>query len=330
MTSLLDRYVEAIRRRLPRRERDDIAAELRANLLSQIEGEEAERGRPLAEDDVAAILQRYGAPEVVAARYGGRDHLIGPTAYPHYVASLKITLWISLLLAGLWIVGAAALADGPADVARAAGGALLIVGATVVLVTAMFAWFERVKGLVPPDTSWDPRALRPLRPPAALPESVPRRASAVSMAMTLFWLLWWVDVLPINRWLFDGRVPFAPAPVWDALTPLIVGLMAFGMVVNAMAIARPRWIHLHEAGHVLVGLGMLVVLLRALAAPELIVTTAASGGLVALKGLAHAGLTVVLAILAVITVLSVMFEIHRLVVRARRRGEETLAADWQA
>jgi hypothetical protein len=39
--ALLDRYLQAVRKRLPRSQRDDIVAELRDILLSQIEAEEA-------------------------------------------------------------------------------------------------------------------------------------------------------------------------------------------------------------------------------------------------------------------------------------------------
>jgi hypothetical protein len=56
---LVERYVEAVREHLPRRERNDIAAELRDTLLSQIEEAVAEQGRRLSDDEIAAILIRY-------------------------------------------------------------------------------------------------------------------------------------------------------------------------------------------------------------------------------------------------------------------------------
>ena len=57
--------------RVSRNERDDIAAELRDILESQIEAEEAGRGRPLTEEEVAAILKKYrisrsGSPQATA------------------------------------------------------------------------------------------------------------------------------------------------------------------------------------------------------------------------------------------------------------------------
>jgi len=44
---LLDRYLQAVRKHLPWKRQDDIIAELRANLESQLEEKEAELGRSL-------------------------------------------------------------------------------------------------------------------------------------------------------------------------------------------------------------------------------------------------------------------------------------------
>ena len=44
---LLDRYLQAVKKYLPARRQDDIIAELRANMESQIEDKESELGRPL-------------------------------------------------------------------------------------------------------------------------------------------------------------------------------------------------------------------------------------------------------------------------------------------
>ena len=49
---------------------------------SQIEAEEALRGRSLADAEAAAMLKRFGRPIRVAADYGASDYLIGPTLFP--------------------------------------------------------------------------------------------------------------------------------------------------------------------------------------------------------------------------------------------------------
>ena len=105
--ALIDRYMRAVRARLPRKDREDITAELRDILQSQIEAEEAQRGRPLAEEEVAAILKKYGSPERVAAGYGAREHLIGPAVFSHYVVTVKVVLWILVPPLMLWAAATA-------------------------------------------------------------------------------------------------------------------------------------------------------------------------------------------------------------------------------
>ena len=64
--NLLDRYLQAVRFFLPRRQQDDIVRELSENLLSQMEDRAEALGRPLTEDEQADILRRHGHPMLVA------------------------------------------------------------------------------------------------------------------------------------------------------------------------------------------------------------------------------------------------------------------------
>jgi hypothetical protein len=113
---LIDRYLQAVRRYLPRGQRDDIVKELSANLLSQMEDKEAELGRPLTEAEQQAVLEQQGHPMIVAGRYRG-DHrslvfgrqLIGPALFPFYARALWWTLGIA---AGVCAAAAIALAGG--------------------------------------------------------------------------------------------------------------------------------------------------------------------------------------------------------------------------
>ena len=62
MSSLLDRYVYAVERHLPRQQRQDIGEELRETIQSRIDEETAARGRDLTEAEQAAILKSIGRP----------------------------------------------------------------------------------------------------------------------------------------------------------------------------------------------------------------------------------------------------------------------------
>jgi len=65
---LLDRYLQAIKKHLPWQRQDDLIAELRANLESQLEDKEAELGRPLTAAEVEAWLKHMGSPMQAATR----------------------------------------------------------------------------------------------------------------------------------------------------------------------------------------------------------------------------------------------------------------------
>src|ERR1700724_2821832 len=105
---LLDRYLQAIEFWLPKRQRQDIIAELSEDLRSQIEEKETELGRKLEDGEGEAILKRWGSPLAVASRYRPQQYLIGPTLFPIYRFVLAVSLigcvvprfliWLPLLL----------------------------------------------------------------------------------------------------------------------------------------------------------------------------------------------------------------------------------------
>ena len=92
---MIETYLDAVAAQLPRDTRDDIIAELRDTLLSQIEEREAALGRPLDDDEREAVLRAMGHPLVVGARYrDGPQMLIGPELFPYWLFSVKIGLAI--------------------------------------------------------------------------------------------------------------------------------------------------------------------------------------------------------------------------------------------
>jgi len=98
---LVERYLAAIERGLPSAQAADIKAELRDVLLSRIEEQEERLGRPLAREELEALLVEFGHPLVVSARYRKIQHLIGPKVFPFWWAGLKTTLSI---VAGVYLV----------------------------------------------------------------------------------------------------------------------------------------------------------------------------------------------------------------------------------
>jgi hypothetical protein len=98
---LLDSYLKAVRRYLPRAQRNDIVAELSVDLRSQIEAREGELGRPLRDAEQMVIFKEYGDPMIVARRYRQNDRslnigweLIGPELFPMFLIMLGLNLTI--------------------------------------------------------------------------------------------------------------------------------------------------------------------------------------------------------------------------------------------
>src|SRR5215471_9440096 len=89
---LLERYLQAVKKYLPLKRQDDIIAELRANMESQIEDRESELNRPLTQGEFDDLLRKMGHPMVVASRYQPQQYLIGPTLFPMYLYVLRIAL----------------------------------------------------------------------------------------------------------------------------------------------------------------------------------------------------------------------------------------------
>ena len=97
---LVDRYVHQVGRRLPKRLRDDVKVELRSLLLDTLEertglasGESA-----FSEDDQVAVLEEFGPPAQMAAKYQPRPrHIIGPKVYNVYLIVVAAVIGAGLL-----------------------------------------------------------------------------------------------------------------------------------------------------------------------------------------------------------------------------------------
>jgi len=154
---MIDRYLEAVAAQLPVEERDDIIAELRDLIQSRVEAREADKERPLTDDEREAILKEIGHPLVVAARYRkGPDSLIGPELFPYWLYGAKAGLLIlgAVFALGLLIRLVGGSANFGQDIAQAFhgffGAALTLIGALTVAGAVMEHYAIRPKWL----TDW--------------------------------------------------------------------------------------------------------------------------------------------------------------------------------
>jgi hypothetical protein len=258
---LLDRYLQAVKKHLPWQRQDDIIAELRANLESQLEDKEAELGRPLTTREAEDWLRQLGSPFHVASRYQPQQYLIGPAIYPAYLYVLR--------LAGMWtivvymIVSAINVVMGPSPSGAAIAEAALRLPSVLMQmaawITLAFAAIEftaaryphvcpPIAGLGGPYGKWSPSDLPPLEP-AAAPGGKPRRYShAVTEVIFGFIFLTWFLLVPKYPYLMFGpgvailhASPVRLNPQWITFYWWIVGLNAIQLAWKCIDLIRGTW-----------------------------------------------------------------------------------------
>jgi hypothetical protein len=163
-SELIDRYVAAVGRQLPRRLRADVDAELRSTLWDALEDRRGLPDGPTDEALVAELLTELGPPDSMAAQYTGNRCLIGPRLYPIFLLVTRLVLIVLLgtqifgLLVALARSGIEEVWPTMADSLLALPGSLL---ASLGLMVLIFAVLERVNAPAAErfERAWDPSQL---------------------------------------------------------------------------------------------------------------------------------------------------------------------------
>src|SRR5262245_106107 len=95
---LLERYVQAIRLFVPRRQHADVVAEVSTDLATRMEDLQKEIGHPLTDEERVDVVRRNGHPVAVAGQYRGHERLIGPPIFPVYFNTLIVGLGITIVM----------------------------------------------------------------------------------------------------------------------------------------------------------------------------------------------------------------------------------------
>jgi hypothetical protein len=250
---LLERYLQAIGDHLPAATRDDVLAELRANLQAQLDDRAEELNRPLTEPEVAAILKDHGRPVVVAARYLPQQYLIGPAIFPYYLMALRKATPIALIIyflarcSSLFFVHT--LTDLIGGIAHAVGLLIPDFISFVFWFTVAFAIVEYVytqNHAKPFGISWNPAKLPAVRPPH---QGRSRAARIADLIFHCLWMLYFLAI-PSHPYLILGPneivlhiFPIAFAPIWHTLYILIIIVLVLQLITKILALtpAFDRW-----------------------------------------------------------------------------------------
>lgn len=231
---LLDSYLRAVKRYLPRAQRDDIVAELSVDLRSQIEARQAELGRRLDDAEQMAIFKEYGDPMIVARRYRQNDRslnigweLIGPELFPMYliILGLNLTLAVGFTMATLLYL------HQPITWGMVLRSAFI----QVICVTLTFTILNLVRRKFPQPWYYPPAELAPMIP-------VARWYSFSGLVLLSVFALWWAAVPFLPGLLFGSAAhDLILAPSWHRFYLPVLLLMGVGIAQRAINIARPRW-----------------------------------------------------------------------------------------
>jgi hypothetical protein len=264
-TELFDRYVREVGRRLPKKQRADVEAELHSLLMDALQDRapagapaEISAGEAETEEAQVAILEEFGPPAQVAAQYTPSHHyLIGPRIFNLYlivvaaVAGALTVAHVVLLVLAVWGKTASLAELGAAflDVFDGYLGALL---AGYGSVTLTFAILERVlpeSALeeLGEEEAWDPRSLPPVEDRARIElGSVIVEIVFCVLALILFnFFPQWVGVS--YRSSVDGAasawhsMPLLAPVFFEVYLPWLNVTWIAQIVLNVVLLRQGRW-----------------------------------------------------------------------------------------
>lgn len=242
---LINRYLQAVRFWLPRRQQDDMIAELSEDIRSQMEERSRALGRPLTEGELEELLRQRGSPIMVANRYLPQQSLIGPLLFPIYrfvVIVVSVVLLVPIFLG--WLVTMLS----PGFGADRSAHWLSVVGLTwshlwtgwfaaMGIVTLVFAILERTHAQLHILESWNPRKLPPVRHPSL----IPRSTSAIELAVNLAVLLWWSVNMAAPFSFHVGALHILFSAQWAIFFWATLALTVANAVMASINLVRPFW-----------------------------------------------------------------------------------------
>jgi hypothetical protein len=237
MTTLTDRYVWAVQRSLPERQRDDIDRELRGTIADTIDGKrDAGVSEATAERETIVEL---GDPYRLAAGYTDRPlQLIGPKVFPDYIRLLKVLYAIVLpIVFAAVFLGQLLVTKG--DIGGAFGSTI---GVTISVAAHFGFWTTLVFALIErsPDykaTAWNPDTL----------PQIPARG-AIKLSDTIAGIVWYAIIAGAMVWsqtVSIYRADDAAIPIFDPALGLwlayFLALPLLAIVFRVVLYRTRRW-----------------------------------------------------------------------------------------
>jgi hypothetical protein len=184
------------------------------------------------------LIKDFGHPLIVAARFRGRQSLIGPDVYPFYLSVARI---VALAIAGVqvaiglvqWLLGDKTPIEVLLQTIGGLSASLLI---SLAIVTLIFAILERTGFPAEHIANWNPGQLADVEDKQPGPWE-----SAVEVGLSIAFLLWWAGIVQLPYAAGGADFRIEPAPIFAQLYWPILVLAAARLVHNLIQWLRPRW-----------------------------------------------------------------------------------------
>lgn len=227
----LERYIFAVKAHLPADLREDVSAELLADLEDELNHRRELLGRELSDTEIKDLLRQRGHPLLVAADFQPRRTLVSEELFPLYSLILKWLLIGVVLFHGATGLSRLAAQGDPNFIGTALQTAWNILNAGLY----SFAWLTLIFYLIGESAgrtdlfrNWRPEFLPRV---SAGAEPISRTGTAIELVFLGFAILW------LNRQILDGAAdaPFQLlfSDAWIGLLPWInatlVGVFALGV-----------------------------------------------------------------------------------------------------
>jgi len=246
---IIERYIYAVTRRLPEKQRSDIEKELRGLIEDMLDDRLG--SREAAAEDIKAVLMELGDPAELADQYRTKKkYLIGPENYDTYILVLKII--IAAAAFGITLAAIIGFIVSPPqsifEIISGYFGTLITAifqgFAWVTIIFALFEHFEVAIGKEVKERKWSPAD------PPQLPvkEAVIKRAEAIVglIFAVLAVILFNTAEHLIGIYVFSKDAPTQVIPLFNhevfrSLLPLLNIMLAIGITKELLKLAIGRW-----------------------------------------------------------------------------------------
>jgi hypothetical protein len=223
-SEVIETYIDDTVRLLPRRQRDDVATELRSLLNEELHARAQESGRPPDESLALSLVRDYGRPNEVAARYQPPWAIIDPADSTSFMRAAIIGAGVLILLGVLGKQPGTA--DNPVGIGILAWLGILVVGFGVK------SWIRRRS---PAKVLWEPRDR----------DRSSRVGTAVVVPVATFFVVlygaptWVLDQISGGR--FDTSWADYTADFQRLRLPCFIGLMIGLLALLSFVAIQGRW-----------------------------------------------------------------------------------------